>query len=242
MTRTFAQEPKQPTKTPTPTKNIQRKAPNFDEEELLDAIQYKSDQNQSADASLPDAIQRRLENAFDSEENTPAQRMEAASPNKTGLPDNLKAGIENLSGMSMDDVRVHYNSPQPAQLQALAYTQGTNIHVGPGQEQYLAHEAWHVVQQKEGRVRPTLQMAGQPVNDQQSLEHEADVMGARALRATAQLRAREPVGNQTLRSGGVSEPGIIQGQWWRNFMKLTWPAKKKFIQYMKQPNLIPKED
>ncbi|PCJ37331.1 MAG: hypothetical protein COA99_12840 [Moraxellaceae bacterium] len=72
--------------------------------------------------------------------------------NNTGLPDNLKSGIENISGYSMDDVRVHYNSTKPAQLQANAYTQGTNIHLGPGQEKHLAHEAWHVVQQKQGRV------------------------------------------------------------------------------------------
>lgn len=51
--------------------------------------------------------------------------------NHTGLPDNLKTGVENLSGFSMDDVRVHYNSSKPAQLQALAYTQGTDIHVAP---------------------------------------------------------------------------------------------------------------
>ena len=38
--------------------------------------------------------------------------------NKTGLPDNLKTGIESLSGLSMDDVKVHYNSAKPAQLQA----------------------------------------------------------------------------------------------------------------------------
>ena len=68
-------------------------------------------------------------------------------PNDTGLPDNLKSGIENLSGMSMDGVKVHYNSEKPAQLNALAYAQGTDIHVGPGQEQHLPHEAWHVVQQ-----------------------------------------------------------------------------------------------
>jgi hypothetical protein len=61
--------------------------------------------------------------------------------NKTGLPDQLKAGIEKLSGMAMDDVRVHYNSSKPAQMQALAYTQGTDIHVGPGQERHLPHEA-----------------------------------------------------------------------------------------------------
>lgn len=54
--------------------------------------------------------------------------------NKTGLPDDLKAGIENLSGYSMGDVRVHYNSDKPIQLQALAYARGTDIHIAPGQE------------------------------------------------------------------------------------------------------------
>lgn len=102
-------------------------------------------------------------------------------PNDTGLPDNLKAGIEDLSGISMDDVRVHYNSSQPAAVQAHAYTQGTDIHVAPGQEQHLPHEAWHVVQQMQGRVDPTTEVGGLPVNDSFDLEHEADVMGSRAV-------------------------------------------------------------
>ena len=101
-------------------------------------------------------------------------------PNNTGLPDNLKAGVESLSGFSMDDVKVHYNSSQPATVQALAYTQGTDIHVAPGQERYLPHEAWHVAQQLAGRVEPTTEVGGMPVNDNIDLEHEADVMGARA--------------------------------------------------------------
>ena len=101
-------------------------------------------------------------------------------PNNTGLPDNLKAGVESLSGFSMDDVKVHYNSSQPATVQALAYTQGTDIHVAPGQERHLPHEAWHVVQQLAGRVEPTTEVGGMPVNDNIDLEHEADVMGARA--------------------------------------------------------------
>ena len=101
-------------------------------------------------------------------------------PNNTGLPDNLKAGGESLSGFSMDDVKVHYNSSQPATVQALAYTQGTDIHVAPGQERYLPHEAWHVAQQLAGRVEPTTEVGGMPVNDNIDLEHEADVMGARA--------------------------------------------------------------
>lgn len=117
-------------------------------------------------------------------------KEEATKPNDTGLPDNLKSGIESLSGMSMDNVKVHYNSSQPAQLNALAYAQGTDIHVAPGQEQHLPHEAWHVVQQAQGRVKPTMQMKeGVPVNDDKSLEHEADVMGAKADQAgTMQLK------------------------------------------------------
>jgi len=107
---------------------------------------------------------------------------EAAAPNNTGLPDNLKSGIESLSGNSLDSVQVHYNSSKPAQLNALAYAQGTDIHVAPGQEQHVPHEAWHVVQQAQGRVQPTMQMnEGVPVNDDANLEHEADVMGAKAL-------------------------------------------------------------
>jgi len=108
----------------------------------------------------------------------PIQKKE----NNTGLPDNLKTGMENLSGMSLDDVKVHRNSDKPAQLQAHAYAQGTDIHLGPGQEKYLPHEAWHVVQQKQGRVKPTMQMMGKVnVNDDKGLEKEADFMGAKAV-------------------------------------------------------------
>ncbi len=105
----------------------------------------------------------------------------APAPNRTGLPDGLKSGIESLSGISMDNVTVHYNSSQPARLNALAYARGRDIHVAPGKERHLAHEAWHVVQQAQGRVNPTMQMKdGVSVNDDEGLEHEADVMSARA--------------------------------------------------------------
>jgi hypothetical protein len=99
--------------------------------------------------------------------------------NRTGMPNNLKAGVENLSGIDMSDVRVHYNSDKPAEVGALAYAQGTDIHVAPGQEKNLPHEAWHVVQQKQGLVQSTTQMNGLGINDDPSLEHEADMMGAK---------------------------------------------------------------
>jgi len=99
----------------------------------------------------------------------------------TGLPDFLKGGIESLSGYNMDDVKVHYNSEKPARVNSLAYAQGTNIYVAPGQESYLPHEAWHVVQQKQGRVQPTLQLQGVNVNDNKELENEADKMGSQII-------------------------------------------------------------
>jgi hypothetical protein len=115
----------------------------------------------------------------------PAQLEQSHQPNRTGLPDQLKAGVESLSGISLDSVKVHYNSPKPAQLNALAYAQGSDIHVGPGQEKHLPHEAWHVAQQSQGRVQPTTQTKGVAINDDSGLEHEADVMGAKAATVQA---------------------------------------------------------
>jgi GGDEF domain-containing protein len=107
--------------------------------------------------------------------------------NNTGLPDNLKIGMENLSGMSLDDVKVHRNSDKPAQLNAHAYAQGSEIHVASGQEKHLPHEAWHVVQQKQGRVQPTRQMKGKVnINDDVGLEKEADIMGAKAINMSSE--------------------------------------------------------
>ena len=74
-------------------------------------------------------------NSVGTNSNSTAPVQRAAAPaNKTGLPDNVKSGVEQLSGVSLNDVKVHYNSPKPAQLQAHAYAQGTDIHVASGQE------------------------------------------------------------------------------------------------------------
>lgn len=116
-------------------------------------------------------------------------------PNQTGMPDSLRAGIESLSGMDMSDVRVHRDSNQPAQLNALAYAQGNDIHLGPGQEQHLPHEAWHVAQQRQGRVQATSQMAGVGVNDDAGLEAEADSMGAKAMQTKSDFVAPSELGS-----------------------------------------------
>jgi len=148
--------------------------------------------------------------------NTPAQLQQAqpvsannqasqGNGSKTGLPGDLKEGIENLSGISMDDVKVHYNSVKPAQLNAHAYAQGTDIHVASGQEKHLPHEAWHVIQQKQGRVQPTLQMKNKVnINDNEALEQEADEMGSKATQL--HLNEELPVQKKENKSG----EGVVQ--------------------------------
>lgn len=139
---------------------------------------------------------------------TTAAAEKAPKPNNTGLPDKLKSGIESLSGMSMDHVKVHYNSAQPAQLNAHAYAQGSDIHVAPGQEQHLPHEAWHVVQQAQGRVQPTMQMkSGVPVNNDVGLEAEADVMGGKAVMLQAYTKDSQPNDCQATQT---TASGIVQ--------------------------------
>jgi hypothetical protein len=59
-----------------------------------------------------------------------------AEPARKVARDRLKDGVEALSGLSMDDVRVQRNMAAPAKLGARA----------DPQEQHLPHEAWHVVQ------------------------------------------------------------------------------------------------
>ena len=127
--------------------------------------------------------------------------------NNTGLPDNIKNGVENLSGQSLNDVKVHFNSDKPAQMKAHAYAEGNQIHVAGGQEKHLAHEAWHVVQQKENRVSPTTKINGLSVNTDKSLEKEADVMGAKASSLGSDLEES----SVQLKSKNISSSSSIQG-------------------------------
>jgi|GEM_PF-1990471 hypothetical protein len=160
-------------------------------------------QKMSLDEEEP--LQGKFEPAADS------QCQAESSSNNTGMPDQLKSGIESLSGYAMDDVKVHYNSAKPATMQAHAYAQGSDIHIAPGQEQHLPHEAWHVVQQKQGRVKATTQLKGEAINDDPSLEYEADVMGARAL----QLRSFDRSPKRNTAADNVVQCLVVQSDWLR---------------------------
>ena len=109
----------------------------------------------------------------------------AKQGNSNGLPHQLQSNMESMGGVDLSDVKVHRNSDKPAQLQAHAYAQGSDIHLASGQDKHLPHEAWHVVQQKQGRVQATTQLKSHQnkvgINDSPALEREADVMGEKAM-------------------------------------------------------------
>jgi len=174
-------------KSPKPVAKTSRKQTNVSGQGFVPpayGINFVDQQINSNDAAFQGVFESSSEKSGFSETVNPSQKKE----NKTGLPDKLKEGIENLSGYSMDDVKVHYNSDKPAQLHAHAFAQGTDIHLASGQEKHLPHEAWHLVQQKQARVKPTMQMNGKVnVNNEAGLESEADVMGAKALQKTNKI-------------------------------------------------------
>ncbi len=92
----------------------------------------------------------------------------------------VEAGLRE-HGEDLSNVAVHRNSSVPKTVGALATAQGDAIHLGPGagSPEILRHEVGHVIQQRQGRVQPTTEVAGVPVNDDPGLEHEADEIGRR---------------------------------------------------------------
>ncbi len=105
----------------------------------------------------------------------------------------MGAAIDVGASISLDNVQVHGGQVTPMRLGAHAYAQGDSIHFASGQERHLPHELGHVVQQRQGRVTPTASVAGVPINDDVSLEKEADRMGEKAMRETsAKIKPRPP--------------------------------------------------
>lgn len=114
-----------------------------------------------------------------------SQKIRSEQTDHQSLPDNLRTGLEILSGLDMSGTRVYRNSSKPAQFSANAFAQGQKIYLGPGQDKHLSHEAWHVVQQLQGRVKETNNFRGNSLNNEPNLEREADIMGAKASRLSA---------------------------------------------------------
>ncbi len=153
-------------------------------------------------------IQKKETNSFS---NNSKPFKHSPSNNKNGIPEPLKSGIENLSKIDISDVKVHRNSSQPAYVQAQAFTQGSNIYLAPGQDKHLAHEAWHSVQQKQGRVKTTEEINGVKSNNDRALETEADLMGQKALQFKSQTtRTSQLKTNEQLTKHSIATNPIIQ--------------------------------
>jgi hypothetical protein len=98
------------------------------------------------------------------------------------LPGALQAGIEALSGLSLDAARVHGSASRPGGLAAEAHPRDSDIHLAPGEERHLPHDGEPVTRQSRGRVRAATKARGRvPITDDGGLEREADRLGRRAL-------------------------------------------------------------
>lgn len=124
----------------------------------------------------------------------------------TGIPIHIKHYIENQTGLSYDDVRIHYNSSKPSQFKALGYTQGKNVFLGQGQEKHLMHELCHVAQQKKGLVKPTSFIEKSALNDNAKLEKEAELCEEqyKSKMPIQMLRQAVAQGSKTMEKKGLS--------------------------------------
>lgn len=99
----------------------------------------------------------------------------------------VSSSVERAFGTDFSGVRIYSESRRAADLGALAFTQGNEIHVAPGHwapettrgRTLIAHELSHVLQQRAGRVRPTRRIGGVELNDEPALEAEADAVTMR---------------------------------------------------------------
>ncbi|WP_437765359.1 DUF4157 domain-containing protein [Sorangium sp. So ce281] len=131
----------------------------------------------------------------------PGQRAGAGVPAPTAgraMPEAVRERMESAFSADFSDLRIHPGSARATALGALAYTQGSDIHVAPGHwapetgrgQELLGHEIAHVVQQREGRVRATAQTQGVALNDEPALEREADELAQKAVKASTEPAQR----------------------------------------------------
>lgn len=172
----------------------------------------------------------------------PAQQNENSSSSSDGV---LKEMGESF-GHDFSGVKIHANSSESTKLGALAHAQGSDIHFAPGQynpksqagKELLGHELTHVVQQDAGRVKPTTEVAGAPVNAEAGLEQEADSLGAKAARGekvavsgaasagSAQAK-KGPVQRKVLASGTEKEEFFTQYRERADSVLTGWYEKTK---------------
>lgn len=130
-------------------------------------------------------------------EPTPILQRAPTTHGGRSIPTPVRHKMEQSFNTSFADVKVHEGNHANS-LGAIAYTQGSHIHFASGKynpdtssgQALLGHELAHVVQQRQGRVKPTGQIKGLPLNDNPALEQEADRLGLQAARSQTAVQRK----------------------------------------------------
>lgn len=168
------------------------------------SYQLKSASNAESDS--PGFSPTQFAVAGNNQIDAPIQRKAAFAPSgggngKAEATGSAMGKMESFFQADFSNVNIHENSSSATKAGALAYAQGNDIHFAPGQfnpetssgQELLGHELTHIVQQRQGRVKPNAEVGGMPVNNDRGLEKEADDMGRKAASGQAPVtQAKAP--------------------------------------------------
>ncbi|GAB4477635.1 MAG: hypothetical protein OHK0057_27590 [Thermoflexibacter sp.] len=118
-------------------------------------------------------------------------KKDSATGSGIDLPAQLKTQMESSMNADFTGVKIHTNSSEAKQMGAKAFARGNNIHFAQGYynpdsqkgKEMLGHELAHILQQRQGKVKPTGTSGGYAVNTDDSLENQADNIGKKAANA-----------------------------------------------------------
>jgi hypothetical protein len=114
------------------------------------------------------------------------RRVQRRGRNQGRVPDEL---VERLMQADLDQVRPRAEPARSLARAAQAYSQGSPIHVGPGAEYHLPHEAWHVIQQRQGGS-PSAPAAAAPPCDCDETDNGRENASQRPAQAAGPGRAQ----------------------------------------------------
>ncbi|MDQ0112688.1 eCIS core domain-containing protein [Paenibacillus harenae] len=185
------------------------------------------------------AVQRKASGSDVSPAQGGASSASSGGAGRNQLPLPLADKIQAAFKVDASTVNIHPNSSAAADVGALAYTQGNDIHFAPGQynpessqgQELIGHEMTHIVQQRVGRVKPTTEIGGLPVNDDPKLEREAESMGRRTAAANGPVqRSADPAAAAPAsKAGNANSKAPIQRLPTRKQMEKELDPKSNFL-------------
>lgn len=206
-------------------------------------IHYADDQSAFFQGSGTPVVQKSLKASSSNASGNSDTKSNTTNASSNALPDPVRTDMEQAFNTDFSDVNIETNSKKADDLGALAYTQGNTITFGPNQynpttqqgRELLGHELTHVVQQREGKVVPTIQQKGAYINDDSALEREADEKGKRAAQTKAQDASSKEGDDKTPQKKPISNSPkpVIQ-----RAMKFEWQMDKGNYMYRDTGNSV----